>query len=89
MTTRITQKDLTALVNRINDAAGTPRELYATNEKGEYIQNKTAYHLQGAYGGWKLCQGGGKEITYGYISKRELYEKMLVFLNGMYAGKGE
>jgi hypothetical protein len=81
---RITQKDLEAVLKRINSNAGFEGEkLYST---------PGAYCLDGAYGGWKLAQyvnehGGQRDITCGFCSKKELYYNMQAFLSGMEAQK--
>jgi hypothetical protein len=81
---KITQKDLEAVLRRINLKAGfTGDKLYST---------PGAYLLDGAYGGWKLAQycnehGGQRDITCGFSPKKELYYQMHAFLNGMEAQK--
>lgn len=81
---KITQRDLEAVLKRINSKAG----------HGEAPKYSTigAYLLDGAYGGWKLAQycnehGGQRDITSGFCPKKELYYQMHAFLNGMEAGK--
>jgi hypothetical protein len=86
---RITMRDLEAVVRRINDVTGSPVEPYKTVNK-KHISNIGNYHLDGAYGGWKLVRmmnesGGIKEVTYGFVSKRELYNLMHSYLNGLEA----
>ena len=81
---RITQKDLEAVLRRINSKAGF---------EGDKLYSKPgAYCLDGAYGGWKLAQyvnehGGQRDITSGFCPKKELYYQMHAFLNGMEAVK--
>lgn len=83
---RITQKDLEALVSRINTAANTPHESYTRGKKGA---NVGCYHLNYAYGGVRLVQmandGGGIRTisTGGYGTKRDLYHQLQAFLAGM------
>lgn len=86
---RITKKDLEAVVNRINIVTKSPLISYTKNSKGKYLPNGGNYHLDGAYGGWKLsrmCKDGstGTEDVFnnGYCSKRELYNLMHAFLRG-------
>ena len=61
-----TKDELYDLVARINRATGEPTDGYIA---GRYI-------LDSAYGGHKLCRlmpsGGTGNITYGYVSKKEL-----------------
>jgi hypothetical protein len=81
--TRITERQLKTFIERINIAAGTP-QTYAEN--GEIHVGH--YHLENAYGGWKLVQtvnksGGIRDVLQGgYMSKSKLYE----FLQTYYAG---
>lgn len=88
---RIKLANLEHLVQRINEATNSPLT-YSTKIDGKHSINIGHYHLDGAYGGWKLVRtmndgGGIDEITYGYCSKRELYDKMLAFLSGIYAAQ--
>jgi hypothetical protein len=78
---KITQKDLEAVLKRINSKAGFENPKYSTI--GSFL-------LDGAYGGWKLAQycnehGGQRDITSGFIPKKELYYQMHAFLSGMEA----
>lgn len=50
------------------------------------------YTLAGAYGGWQLQQivnegGGVRAITSGYLSKREVYNLIHAYREGMAAGR--
>ena len=89
---RITQKTLQAVVDRINRTAGTPFTPY--RKSGEkFVAEIGNYHLDYAYGGVKLVQmsnesGGIRTITTGFVPKRELYNQLHAFLNGLEAGKG-
>lgn len=90
---RITKADLDRIVWKINDAAGTPKEPYASKEFN-FKPNKGCYHLDGAYGGYKLVQMVSDEngsttaaINTGYVPKRELYERMVDFLAEIRAKK--
>jgi len=87
---RVTEKQLETLVKRINEAAGTPLEPYV-NVAGKFTAQVGNYHLSGAYGGWKLeqitnAQGGTRDITYGYVPKRDLYEQLQAILTGSRLG---
>ena len=85
---RITQKQLEYLVERINEATNSPKASYTETEEG-YKANIGNYHLSYAYGGVKLermCNehGGVNTVsTGGYSTKRELYDWMRAFLDGM------
>ena len=83
MSNRITMKHLQWTVARINRIAGIVDPKW--NVPGSYI-------LDGAYGGWKLAQiinehGGQRDITSGYVSKRECYELMHAFIRGLETSK--
>ena len=91
---RITQKDLEYLVKRINEVTGSPIAQYTKKEKATstdpgYRGNIGNYHLSYAYGGVKLermCnEGGGVNTvsTGGFGTKRELYDWMRAYLDGM------
>ena len=91
---RITEKDLQAVVNRINRTMGTPLAPYTRDESGKYTANVGNYHLSGAYGGWALHQMGNESggirdvLRGGHVPKRDLYNQMHAFLEGV-ASKGE
>ena len=86
---RITQKQLEYLVERINEATNSPKASYTKTDKPPYRANIGNYHLSYAYGGVKLermCNEHGGVSTVssgGYGTKRELYEWMRAFLDGM------
>ena len=82
---RTTIKDLEALVKRINEATGSPLELYTKQPDGKYTINRTAYHLDGAYGGWKLARGNQPITRSGYVPKSQLYNEMAAYLAGIEA----
>jgi hypothetical protein len=89
MSNRITQKDLEAVVARINDVTGSPKEAYNLETRTSNIGN---YHLSYAYGGVALHRmhnerGGIQDIFHGHMPKRELYEKMQAFISGLTARK--
>ena len=88
-----TQKDLEAVIRRINIAAGAPLEPYSVvvQEDGtkKYKANVGNYHLDRAYGGYQLqrmynASGGVTEpLGGGYVSKRELFGRLHAYLMGM------
>ncbi len=95
---RITQKDLEVLTERINKAAGSPLTPYTRNgETGhrlaEFHANIGNYHLDYAFGGVELHRmvnehGGITGISRGgHGTKRELYEFMFAYLDGLRDGK--
>lgn len=89
---RITDKDLEAVVKRINSVTGMPLEPYA-NIDGKFVAQIGNYHLSHAYGGVCLhrmqTDGGGVQDVFssGHETKRELYNRMQAFLIGMFTEK--
>lgn len=86
---RVTEKDLEAVVARINRVMGTPAEPYA-KEGDKYVPQAKCYHLSHAYGGVALHQmsdtpgcTGVRDVFSGHETKRVLYEKMQAFLEGV------
>lgn len=88
---RITQKDLQNLCDRINEETGNKLNPYNHSIPGSGCKpNANVYHLDWAYGGVKLCQmspkkgyTGSSDVTHGYDTKRELYNKMGAILTGL------
>jgi len=84
MTNRVTEKQLQAIVDRINRITGSPLEPYA-NGKAQ-IGN---YHLSHAYGGVCLHRmhndGGGvsSPLSVGHVTKRELANLMHAYICGL------
>ena len=79
---RITEKDLRAVIDRINMVTGSPAKPYVDGKP-----QAGCYHLSGAYGGVALHRmartgTGVTDIFYGHGTKRELYDKMQAWLAG-------
>ncbi len=81
---RVTEKQLEAIVDRINRITGSP--------SAPYIDGKAQvgnYHISHAYGGVALHrmynEGGGvtSPLSTGHIPKRELAALMYAFINGI------
>ena len=93
MEERITQKNLENLVARINKMMNAPEAAWTKHENGKYTSNDGHYCLDYAYGGVKLARmsgsaGGQDDISRtGFVSKRELYEWMQAFLEGIWQTK--
>ncbi len=91
MTTRITDKDLQGMCNRLNRITGMPSEPYAKDADGTYKPQAGNYHLDHAYGGVSLsrmsltagCTGVSKPLNHGYCTKRELYDQIYAFIRGI------
>lgn len=86
---RVTDKDLQAIVARINRMTGSPLEPYTKGADGHYSANIGNYHLSHAYGGVCLHrmvnQGGGVTdvLMCCHVPKRELQTAMFAFIRGM------
>lgn len=89
MSNRVSKYDLEKMVQRINEATGSPLEPYKLVNK-KYIPQPGCYHLSWAYGGVCLekmhTSGSGvTSVISGYGTKKELHEKMYSFLMGIEA----
>jgi hypothetical protein len=88
MAQRITQRDLQAVVDRINRMMGAPAEPYA-KIGDKYVPQIGCYHLDGAYGGYALHRmvsetGGVSDVLgFGHRPKRDLYRSMYAFIRGI------
>lgn len=91
MSNRITQKQIEALADRINEATGSPRAAWTRNEAGDLRANIGNYHISYAYGGASLHRmsneyGGVSSVFgYGHVPKRALWDQMHAFLRGIEA----
>lgn len=93
---RYTKADLDGAVRGLNLMAGFSAEeadapLY-TRDGANHRAMVGRYTLQGAYGGWQVQQiinegGGVRAITSGYLSKREVYNLIHAYREGMAAGR--
>lgn len=93
MSSRITERDLKGAIKTLNRITGNPEANYR-REGDKLIANIGSYYLEMAYGGNKLVQivnegGGIREITHGFIPKRELYHQIWAYIKGIEDGKGE
>jgi len=81
---RVTEKQLQAIVDRLNRITNSPMEPYVDGKA--QIGN---YHLSHAYGGVCLHrmsnEGGGvsSPLSTGHISKRELMGLLYAFISGI------
>ena len=86
---RVTNKMLEYLCDRINVVTKSPRTAWSRDEFGNMRANIGNYHISGAYGGVCLHRmmnaGGGVNtpLAYGHVPKRELYNAMRAFLQGL------
>lgn len=93
MSQRITQRDLDAVIKRLNNLTHSPLEPYSKSITGKFTANIGCYHLDQAYGGNKLVRmqnasGGISDVlSTGFVSKRELYNHIQSFIRGIEAKK--
>jgi hypothetical protein len=90
MADRITVKHLRARVATLNSIFGYAGDAYqdARGPDGGLIANAGTYTLDGAYGGWRLCQmcaGGGERDITGRGTYRETYDAINAFIDGAQA----
>jgi len=88
---RITKADLQNVLDRINEATGHTLEGWTQNSAGRYRANVGTYVLDWCYGGVRLSQlsteGGGERDITGRGTKRETYNAMRAFLEGIHAAR--
>ena len=85
---RVTQKQLESLVDRLNEVTNSPRSYF--NEETRKI-NIGHYCLDYAYGGVALektvNEGGAVCVIIGRGTKRELYDRLHALLDGIRIAK--
>jgi hypothetical protein len=88
---RITEKQLESLVQWVNELTNSPATSYTRTEDGKLSANIGNYHLYHAYGGVNLHRmtntGGGVNtpLGEGTRTKRELFNQLHAFINGLRA----
>lgn len=86
---RITNKQLEFLVDRINQLTNSPMAPWTRQKDGTLKANIGNYHISGAYGGVCLHrmmnESGGvtTPLSYGHVPKRELYNQLRAFIAGL------
>jgi hypothetical protein len=86
---RIREVDLENLAEIINKKTGNPLTPYKKDETGKFSAQIGNYHLDYAYGGVALEQmvniHGGVNSVFGcgYVTKRDLYNRMQAFIAGL------
>jgi len=89
----ITKKILDEQVKHLNNQTNNPIEAITYDSKTKIgTWNKGCYCLDAAYNGYQLAQvynesGAMKQITDGYVSKRELYEAIKYIRLGIQIAK--
>ena len=89
MSNRVTEKQLEAIVRRINQITDSPEESYTKDSAGQYQSNIGNYHLDHAYGGVSLHRmvnesgGVNNVLGCGHIPKSELADLMYAYIRGL------
>jgi hypothetical protein len=91
MTDRITNKMLDARVKILNALMNRALAPYTKNDDGTFQPNPGNFHISGAYGGVCLhemshepgCTGVSDVFRCGHIPKRELYNRINAFIDGI------
>lgn len=89
MSNRVTEKELQAIVDRINTTCGLPLTPYAKKDDGQYTPCAGVYHLDYAYGGVALYKMADKGtgvldvLRVGHVPKRELCGLLHAYLGGL------
>jgi len=91
MRDRINQDMLEKRCNYLNKITGNPKAPW-TRKDGKTTGNIGNYHIDMAYGGCKVVQmdnecGGITNVTCGFNTKRETYDLLNSFIDGIIAGK--
>lgn len=94
---RITNRDLEAVIKRINILTNSPLESWERTKLPDGRLTTTSnignYHLSSAYGGFSLHrmsnESGGvtTPLNCGYVTKRELYGLMQAYISGLGANR--
>lgn len=82
---RITEKQLEAVVNRINMITKSPLTSYTKTREG-IVPNAGNFHLDFTYGKVglvRMLESGGVTSILPLSTKRELYDKMQSFICGL------
>ena len=91
---RITEKMLQIKVDYLNKILDRPAAPWTKTAEGAKA-NIGNIHLSGAYGGWcveEMCTDGGgvnhmRGLETGYVSKRELFNRLCSFIGGIEVAK--
>lgn len=91
---RITESDLRNRIERLNSLCGLPLEPYSPKDDGNGFEpNADVYHLDIAYGGYRLAQMSNQPGCTGTsdvsprLTKRELYDWINAYIRGIEIGK--
>lgn len=90
---RITNKMLENKIDYLNEITNSPKEPWSKGKNGKLRANIGNHHISGAYGGicvYRMVNDGGAvntPIVFGHIPKRELYDRLCSYINGIEYGK--
>jgi len=91
MAYRVTIKTLRELVDALNEQTGNPAKVWSTDENGNNKAHISAYVLDAAYGGYRLCQivsaGGGERDLTPRGTARECADQIRAFMAGIQTAK--
>ena len=86
---RITDKMLDKLAERLNKVTGSPETPYTRLDDGQLRANVGNFHISHAYGGVCLHRmsnesgGVATPIATGHVPKRELWDRVHAYLDGI------
>jgi hypothetical protein len=89
MSTRVTEKDLQAIVDRLNRMTNSPMAPYEKDANGHFKAQIGNYHLSHAYGGvclHRMVNGSGgvtAPVLQGHVPKRVLQDAMFAYIQGL------
>ena len=89
MTEKMTRSKLDARIDYLNRLTGSPIEPYSKDTDGNWIANHGKFHIEGAYGGYKLARMAGLNgcsqdpLNTGYVSMRALYDAMDCYIRAL------
>ena len=91
MNQRITKDILEKRVALVNDLLGNAQEPWQAerDSKGNLVPNPGCNYISGAYGGYRLeemCKGGGCRDISPRLTKRELYDWINAYIDGIERG---
>lgn len=90
---RITKKILKSKLDTLNELLGVPKTAYSKDKNGKLSANIGTHYLSSGYGGVTvnriINEGGGVTcpLGHGYVSNRELADKISAYIDGISLGK--
>lgn len=78
-------------VDRLNKLTGHALTSYTKHEDGKFLPNPGVYYIDMAYGGYQLEQMAehdtGCSVVLSRGTKRELFDKLCAYINGIEVGQ--